>query len=381
MASYLEVISVVDHHKSTLKTLSVPSALIGDAQSCNVLIAEQEFLINDRYSLGGMTPKKIEEQIKEISNALNDATQMRLFQRLLQRRMAANQSQEFYVNPKREFSEYFCFLQAILDDTDLLTKVSNRDVECVAQLLNRLKSLSLGTEIEVVNFDDIVKDQNFAKNAAYRLLRQPDLYSVYQKTYQYRESDVDAQLRLCLEGHSSNIFVDTKEQNGCARVGQTKMFTSNFPYFLEHAEDIRKIWLKNATEVNQDQPEIDLHIHMISTIANAEEVYKNQIGPYDHPDELWFWISPSQAAYEHLSSFLAGFQSAVKKLEGSMELEVKGPQAERYLSIFNHSFLPIPAKISPHFDKNQTIAILRFKAGALNSRKSMITPYLPRIAT
>ena len=43
MAPYLEVISVVDHHKSSLKTPSVPTALIGDTQSCNVLIAEQAF--------------------------------------------------------------------------------------------------------------------------------------------------------------------------------------------------------------------------------------------------------------------------------------------------------------------------------------------------
>ena len=58
--------------------------------------------------------------------------------------MTAYQKLPFFIHPAREFREYLCFLHAILDDTDLLTKVSSRDLECVAQFLNRLKSLSDG---------------------------------------------------------------------------------------------------------------------------------------------------------------------------------------------------------------------------------------------
>ena len=279
MASYLEVISIIDHHKSSIKTLSVPTALIGDAQSCNVLIAEQAFAINDKYSLGGLSTEMIEAQIQQISSNLKTANEMRILKRLLQRRMIAHQKLPFFIHPGREFQEYLCFLHAILDDTDLLTKVSNRDLECVAQLLNRLKSLTMGKEVEIVNFDDIPRDKAFIKTASRRILQQEDMYSFYKKTYSFREKEVEANLELCRKGQDSTIFVDAKEQNGCARVGQTKLFTSNFSLFLKHAQEIRQVWLDKSFEIYQEKPEIDLHLHMISTIASADEVYKSQIGP------------------------------------------------------------------------------------------------------
>ncbi len=378
MASYLEVISIVDHHKSAIKTLSVPTALIGDAQSCNVLIAEQTFLINDKYSLGGLTPQQIEDQIQEVSTNLKTPSQLRILQRLLQRRLAVHQPESFYIHPQREFNEYLCFLHAILDDTDLLTKMSHRDLACVAQLLNRLKSLSVGREVEIVHFDDIPHDKSFIRTAAQRILQQADMYSLYKQIYSFRESEVESHLDLCMNGHYSNIFLDAKIQNGCARVGQTKMFASNFPYFLQHASEIREIWLKKSQEVHRENPEVDLHIHMISTIASADEVYKNQIGPYHHQDELWFWIPPSQQAFNHLNNFLAGFHYGVKGLS-DLSLEFLGSETQEYQRIFSHHFPHVAKKETVDSPQSLPIAILRFKAGALNSRKAMITPYLPRL--
>lgn len=379
MASYLEVISVVDHHKSSLRTLSVPAALIGDAQSCNVLIAEQTLQINDRYSSGGMISSQIEQQIQELYHASPSPSHTRILQKLLQRRMAIETADSFYIHPKREFSEYLFFLHAILDDTDLLTKVSNRDIECVAQLLNRLKSLSLGHEVEVVNFDDLPRDKHFTQAAAQRILRQPDMYSLYKQIYDFRELEVESNLELSLQGQSSTIFLDTKEQNGCARVGQTKMFASNFHFFLQHVPQIREVWFKQAKEVYTDHPEIDLHIHMISTIASAEEVYTNAVGHYSHQDELWFWIPATRQAYDHLATFLAGFQSITKEFKDSISVEFLGPNADEYARIFAQNFFSLPTTISPTSDTGLPLAILRFQAGALNSRKSMITPFIPRL--
>lgn len=379
MASYLEVISVVDHHKSSLKTLSVPLALIGDAQSCNVLIAEQAFEINDRYGTGGMPLEEIERQIKEVSTQLSTPKQMRTLQRLLHRRIAAHSGQGYYIHPKREFIEYFCFLQAIFDDTDLLTKVSTRDVVCVAHLLNRLKSLKIGQEVEIVDFDDIPKDKNFTKAAAQRLLQNQDMYALYKKIYDLREREIEIQLKQCIEGKPSNLFVDTKEQNGCARVGQTKIFENNFPYFFQHVDYVRSVWLEKAQEVYRDFPEFDLHIHMISTIASAEDVFSNRPGTYSHQDELWFWIPSTQQGHSHLTSFLASFQYGVKNLQKEMSVEFLGPNAPDYMQIFSHHFFNIPKSISPDSEKGLPIAVLRFPAGTINSRKSMITPYLPRL--
>src|SRR5262249_21879974 len=152
----------------------------------------------------------------------------------------------------------------------------------------------------------------------------------------FRESEVETNLQLCLKGKPSNIFLDTKEQNGCTRVGQTKMFASNFPYFLKHAQEIREIWLNKSSEVYHEKPEIDLYLHMISTIASAEEVYKDQIGPYPHQDELWFWVPSSHPGYGHLYSFLAGFQVNLKHLD-QLSLEFLGSPTEEFKKIFFHN--------------------------------------------
>lgn len=376
MAPYLEVISIVDHHKSSLKTPSVPTALIGDAQSCNVLIAEQAFIINDKYSLGGLTAESIEEQILAASSNLKSINQMRIFKRLLQRKMTVDQKSPFFIHPGREFCEYLSFLHAILDDTDLLTKVSYRDLECVAQILNRLKSLTIGKEVEIIHFDDLPRDKNFAKNAAQRILQQEDMYAFYKKTYSIRENELETHLELCSKNEPSTIFVDVKEQNGCARVGQTKLFVSNYPQYIKFAEKIRQNWLNKSVEVNRQKPEIDLHLHMISTIASAEEVYRGQIGPYQHKDELWIWTPSTGQGIHHLNHFLSGFRNALKESIETFSIEFLGSPSKEFSGALTNSFPNNPQTTSKEASQ-LPMAILRFKPGLLNSRKAMISPFLP----
>ena len=380
ISPYLEVISVVDHHKSVLKTSTVPTALIGDAQSCNVLVAEQTFQLNDRYGTRGMDKQQIETQIQEYVTRFHtlDTRETRILQRLLQRRIVASQSNAFYVHPLRELNEYLSFLYAILDDTDLLTKVSQRDVECVAELLNRLKTLSNGKETEILDFDDIPKDENFTKKAAQRILRQEDMYALYRHVYHFREKEVETHLAACIKEEPSNIFLDTKEQNRCTRVGQTKLFTSNFPFFMQHADAVREQWLKRAEATYRQKPAIDLHVHMISTIPSAKEVYAQQIGPYAHRDELWIWIPQTQDSQHHLQHFLNGFQSVIKGFKETLSLEFLGNVSEEIKSRFEKAFLGIPTK-ERNTTLSQAMVVLCFKASALNSRKTMITPFLPQI--
>lgn len=334
---YLEVISVIDHHKSALNTYSPPMAILSDAQSSNTLVAMKAFEIND-----------------------------------------SNRRKPHYINEDREYVEYLHFLYGIIDDTDLLSKVSPLDVQCVASLLNRLKSLSMGKKTTIVEIDDLPRDRSFPKKAAERILQCEDMYSLYRKVYQYREKEVEQNITLCSKGEPSNLFADTKEQNGCCRVGQTKVFAVNIKAFEKHANDIRQVWIQKAMKVQKEKPEIDLHIHMISTIVNAEEVYQGTVGKYSHMDELWIWVPQKEIAVEHMKRFLSSFQASPGLKNNPMEVEFLGSNADELSLIFKESFLDIPQKKQK---KDLPIAVLKYKAGSLNSRKAMVSPFLPMLSS
>lgn len=372
---YLDVISVIDHHKSSLNTFSAPMAIIADVQSSNSLVADRAFLINDRHSLGGQTADQIEKQIQKLQKESSDAA-ARLMQRLLKKRAALKNSSGCFIDPEREFIEYLHFLYAILDDTDLLSKVSSFDVECVASLLNRLKSLSCKQEVEIISLSDLPRDKNFAKAAAQRILCDQEMYSLYRKVYEYREKEITENLIKAANNQPNHLFSDTKEQNGCCRVGQTKIFKNNLTSFQSHKESIQRVWVDNAIEIYKKKAEVDLHIHMISTIISAEEVYHGKRESYTHQDELWFWIPQEEIAFEHLKKFLNNFQTLPNFQNTTMEIEFCGDNGDELSAIFKESFLDIPQKRSA---KKLPIAVLYFKAGLLNSRKASVSPYLPSI--
>jgi hypothetical protein len=376
--SYFEVISVIDHHKSTLQTASAPLVMISDSQSSNVLCAEAAFEINDRFSTGGMAQGQIEKQIAELNKDLSSSESKRLMKRLLQKQLVSEERNTFFVDPTREFVEYLHFLYGILDDTDLLTKVSQRDIECVAQLINRLKSLMMSKEVEVITLSDIPRDKEFVRKAAARILQNADVYSLYRKIYLAKEDAVEENILLCAKGHPSFLFIDTKEQNGCARVGQTKMFSRNYPIFSKHAESLRKCWHDHILDFFRERKEVDLHLQMISTIAGAEDLFAGTEGEYKHDDELWIWIPFTEQSIEHLKGFLNAFRSSPQIQKNGLSAEFYGEKAKDYEQIFTESFLPIPKEIISGRG-TLPIAILKYKAGLINSRKAMISPYLPKL--
>ncbi|MDE3047756.1 MAG: hypothetical protein KGI83_05330, partial [Verrucomicrobiota bacterium] len=331
---YLDVISVIDHHKSELYTFAPPAAVVSDAQSTNTLVAQKAFQIND-----------------------------------------ANRKKPYYIHPEREYIEYLHFLYGILDDTDLLTKVSALDVQCVASLLNRLKSLATGKKTVLMNIEDLPRDKSFPKKVAKQILQNADMYSLYRKVFQFREKEVEKNLSLCAKGEDSNLFADTKEQNGCCRIGQTKIFASNVRFFEKHVDAIRRAWLHKAKKIGHEKSELNLHIHMISTIVSAEEVYHGRSGRYRHKDEMWLWIPDEEVAIEQLKRFLNALQSSPAIKNNSFEVEFLGSNADEMARIFKESFIDLP-KVKRK--KDLPIAVLRYKAGTLNSRKAMISPYLPK---
>jgi hypothetical protein len=376
MAPYISVISVIDHHKSQLTTASPPMAMIGDAQSCNVLVAETTMALNQAYSTCGMDKESISRQLEEVTKASDSQRNLRLAQRLMQKKIAADQKGHYFIHSDREAAEYELFLHAILDDTDLLTKVSRRDVECVAALLNRLKTIAEKKETEIVDFDDIERDENFAKTAGKRLLRLPEMYALYSNVYAYKEKEVSEDLTAAATGHGTTLFQDTKEQNGCCRIGQTKLFPSNVTLYEEVRRPLQHLWIKLSEERYSNHPELSLFIHMISTIASAEDVYKEKPTHFTHKDEIWFWLPSTEIAQDRLASFLSAFQRAPEVAGQHMELHLGKAVEGVYSEIFRRNFMPVEKFID---EGELQIAVLKFKPGLINSRKSMISPYLPKV--
>lgn len=371
--SYFEVISVIDHHKSVLNTGSSPVALIADSQSVNSLVAELSFAINDCYGVGNSSLTSVEQQLVQTE-------QGRIAQRLWQKRMILQKKHPYFVDPQREFLEYLHYLYAILDDTDLLSKVSYRDVLCVASLLNRMKTIVVGKEVEVIAFDDLPLEETFVSKAAKRILQNEEMYSLYRKIYESKEKVVSHNLYLCAKKEPNTIFADTKEQNGCSRVGQTKLFVNNFADYHLHVRDIRSLWQEEAQKIYAEKKDCDLHMHMISTVPSAENVYSGEEGAYKHQDELWIWIPQTEQSVEHLKVFLTSFQQSPVVASAPMEVEFLGEKSALLEQVFHESFKPITKKESyEDSKKSASIAIVRYRAGLLNSRKAMISPYLPKL--
>jgi hypothetical protein len=343
---------------------------MSDAQATSTLIAEKAILINDRFSLHGISKNVLLSQLKKKSPA-------KIYSRLLSKKEILGRKEKYFVHPQREFIEYLHFLFGILDDTDLLMKVTKRDVVCIADLLNRMRSLMSKKEVEIINLDDISNNEDFSKKAADRILKNKDMYSLYKKVYLYREKEVKKNIDLCLKNKPSNFFSDVKEQNGCCRVGQSKMFIKNISYYKQKADHLRKKWVELSEHVFQEKEEFDLHLHMISTIRGANEVFKGTKVKYKHKDELWIWLPGTEIAIEHLKSFLTSFSRSEEIINNDLYIEFFGDNYERFEQVFAESFLKVKMK---KVHKKLNLAVLYYNAGSINSRKSMVSPYLPNVS-
>lgn len=378
IASYFEIISVVDHHKSELKTKAAPVLITGDAQSCNVLIAEKTFQINDRYPLNGHSTKKQQSNAQDFNLEKASPKELRIQKRILNNKLAELASGSYYVHPDRAFLEYLSYLHAIIDDTDLLSKVTSRDLYCIVEILNRMKSILLKKEVEILNIDDLRDDPKFLQKSVRRIVEDLDMYALYSKIFQEKEHLINDAITQAAKGTSTDIFSDCKEQNGCCRISQTKIFSSNAVVLHENYNKILTHWIEKASEVNDNNEQIDLHIHMISTIPNAEEVYKGLPKHYLHRDYIWIWIPNSKQALDHLASFLNAFKGSDTVKKTNMRYQVLGTdRLSNYANIFKHHFLAIPEDSQIKAQKKVPLAVLSFDAGTLNSRKAHITPYLP----
>ncbi len=376
IASYLEIISVVDHHKVEIKTKSAPVIITGDTQSCNILLAEKNFEMNDRFPLSTQNNASLSQQLQKLLQSKNPSS-IRLKQRLLKAQLAREYNSSYFVDKNRAFLEYLSYLHAIIDDTDLFSKVTPRDVHCVVELINRMKSIQLQKEVEVIEIHSLQREENFLKKAVQKIVQHPDMHSLYSQIFQEKEEKINQSIQDTASGKTFELFSDVKIQNECCRIGQTKIFSTNAQTLQKHTQKLLEVWLEKANEVYENNESIDLHIHMLSTIPNANEVYVGTPSPYLHKYCLWIWTPKTKQALEHLANFIAAFHRFKEKESKSMSYQYLDQNSESIRAFFHDRFPEAKGTDKIKTQKKMPVTILTFEAGTLNSRKAHITPFLP----
>ena len=126
----------------------------------------------------------------------------------------------------------------------------------------------------------------------------------------------------------------------CARVGQTKLFAKNFGNLENLAPDMRSYWIKHARYIVRENPEIDLHLHCVSTVASADEMHSGKKIDYWHQDEMWVWIPFTDLSIEHLKLFLNAFKKSPQMQHDSINATFYGSRARDLATLFQRVVHP-----------------------------------------
>lgn len=336
-APYIDIVSIIDHHKTNIKTAAVSTLLLADAQSTNTLLSECSLQINKAF----------------------------------------HSASPYWVSTERELLEYFSQIYAILDDTDLLNKVSKRDLNALIGMLNRMLFLLNNHEIPSIPISKPISSYQEVKKAAQQLLQNRDLHSIYKTVYHYKEQEIEETLVRAGKRQPSSFFSDSKTQNGCCRLGQTKIFAVNLERFSSLYENLKAYWLDESILLHTQDPNIDFFLHMISTIPGEKEVMQG--GPsWQHEDEFWIWVPEEELALQHLSTFLTNFNYSDTAQNVSIDAFIEGKNTKELYRIVSQNTTKARALHVRTNENPHTVIILRFPAGSINSRKTQVTPYLPK---
>lgn len=401
---YFEVVSVVDHHKISLETSRTPTITMADVQSVNTLMAEQALAMQMPYAAAG---RKAAELIRERTSLAEVASpsSLRRQQKLLCQEQALQRpslrgGESCWVAPERQWWQSLSTLFAILDDTDLLSKSTWRDLEAVMTLLNLMASLTEKRELEVVAFDDLTKDPANMAAARERLLSTDLLNGLLAVVLKAKYESLNANIEAAAEGRGSSLFADLKIQNGCAAVGQIKLFDANRAFFFEKEALLQNVWLHGSQDMAKQRPEIDLFIEMISSLhtelkadvrspGESKENQDSRAAQTSHEtddDELWIWVPPPEASRVHLRVFLANLVAGpLQDYRSSCSVTLIGPDKPGLDRVFREHFdlvtLESTSANRPRTHGDVTFAVLSLPRGLLNSRKATITPCLPRLGS
>jgi len=380
IASNVEVISAIDHHKSTLSSRVCMTLTVADVQSANVLTAEKAFELNDKYGTHGQSEKSIKEQLEQLQEAAHTPQNLRLLERLLKKKQAIFRSgSTYFINPERELQEYFFLLNAIIDDTDLLYKCGWRDIICVTELINRMKSVILGYEVEVIDVSHYPRSPKYLQQAIRDVLVNKDIYSFYKGIYEHRQAVTDSWMNDANLHH--RCFEDRKIQNETCAVSQFKIFPGNKPNLKKHRFDLLLYWFKVKNFVRSKASEVDFFLHMISTIPGAEEAFHGKMENKGECDEMWISVNTeSDQSTSRFRQFLDYIKVSPKYNQIDLRISLEGPSGPRRRligSILRASLRDLTFDVIEEERLPEPIVVFNFKQSSLNSRKADITPFLP----
>lgn len=382
---YLEVISAIDHHRTTINSQKAMVLSVADVQSSNVITAEKYFEMNDRYSTRGQSFESILEQIQALQSMDEPShRELRILEKLYRKRRAHTlaKSTRFFIDPERELHDYLLCLNAIIDDTDLLNKCGWRDLHSIAELVNRIKSLQEEKEVEIIDFSDRSQDRRTLRRCIREMLECEELYSFYKVVYDHRQSVVDDLIRSVEPGKDTRFFEDRKIQNHSCSISQFKMFPGNWPSLENNRDNILTTWLNLNQQVRRKESGVDFFLHMVSTIPGAQEAYTGKGVNPNERDEFWLTgLSEADESISRMRQFLNSISKSPKHQSIHLNAHVEGPntpEVKIYERVLKDT-IGYDDKAFCHNDKlSRPVIIFHFNQGSLNSRKADITPFLPK---
>ena len=118
---------------------------------------------------------------------------------------------------------------------------------------------------------------------------------------------------------------------------------------------------------------------MISTVPSEKEVYLGHEGLWSHQDEMWIWAPEGGVPEQHLIGFLNSFAGSPSVQKLPIDVEIVGPMAQKRKILFAQNFSKAHSITAHETVGGPTIAFLRYRAGAMNSRKTQVSPFLPKV--
>lgn len=164
-------------------------------------------------------------------------------------------------------------------------------------------------------------------------------------------------------------------------MGQFKLYPVNYSGLKKHRDALQKAFIDESRKVSQRKPEVDLHLFMVSTLTGLEGTIEHKDSKTVHHDEIWLFIPKNQdAGMTHLRSFCNNFGASTGAQKSVKKVRIQGKNEffEDLVATTLEPLLKVPVELEKGDNENPLI-ILEVTPGSMNSRKAMITPFLPKL--